>query len=553
MHFNPELDCDIPSLDLLTLLFESQFCWAKDDTVIHAESGNEANSLTKLQSVTLVRRLAYVLRTHLGIGKTGAGKDVVTFICSNNLLNPTLFFSVIGAGGIYSAASTALTVAELAWQIQSSKSHLIIATEDMAGSALEAAKKANLSPERVLILSRMGLSRSLSPATDSSCNHLTETRELPWERITDHRILKSRVIALLYSSGTTGIPKGVCLSHSNFVAEAVITQAAIGTYLSRTQQEFEYRTIAHLPVAHISGLQGYFINGTMSGGIVFWMPKFRFEEFVHASKIHRPTFITTVPSIYLQIAKSPSVTVEFHSLLHAQSGAAPMGPELQKLAESKLKCKVSQAWGLTETTGAVTWLPWDRQDHTGSIGTLLPNTRIKIVDDDELDAPDGDRGEILVKGPNLTMGYWDNPEATANSFTADGWFRTGDIGERRSGKFYIVDRKKELIKYKGLQVAPAEIETFLIGHDQILDAAVIGIADPAIPGNEIPRAFVVRKSGQTLITEEQVKEHVKSNLAAHKQLRGGVIFIEQVPRNPSGKILRRKLAEKIDPRRIVKL
>lgn len=119
-----------------------------------------------------------------------------------------------------------------------------------------------------------------------------------------------------------------------------------------------------------------------------------------------------------------------------------MGPELQKLAESKLKCKVSQAWGLTETTGAVTWLPWDREDSTGSIGTLLPNTRMKIVDDDGLAVPDGHRGEILVKGPNVTTGYWENPEATAKSFTDDGWFRTGDVGERRDGKFYVVDRKK---------------------------------------------------------------------------------------------------------------
>ncbi|KAJ5396543.1 hypothetical protein N7509_004656, partial [Penicillium cosmopolitanum] len=499
---------------------KSSYCWANDDTVIHAEAGNEANFLTKAQSATLVRRLGYVLRTHLQIGRKGTGKDVVTCICSNNLLNPTLFFAVIGAGGVYSAASTALTVAELVWQIQSSNSDIIIATDDMAAVALEAAERTHISPGRVLVLDYMRSGRSLSPSTNRRCNYLMETKELPWERITDSQVLETRVVALLYSSGTTGVPKGVRFSHKNFVAEAILTQAAIETYLSRTNQmlnvDFEYRTIAHLPVAHISGLQGYFINGTME-----------------------------VPSVYLRIAKSASVTSEFHSLQHAQSGAAPMGPELQKLSESKLKCKLSQAWGLTETTGAVTWLPWDREDSTGSIGTLLPNTRIKIVDDDEIGVPDGHRGEILVKGPNVTMGYWGNVEATSNAFTADGWFRTGDIGERKNGKFYIVDRKKlELIKYKGLQVAPAEIEALLLGHDSILDAAVIGVADPAILGNEIPRAFVVRKPGHDLITEGEVENHVSSNLAPHKKLRGGVVFIEQVPRNPSGKILRRKLAER---------
>lgn len=414
--------------------------------MIHAEAQNEKNCLTKAETATLARRLAYVLRNELGIGASGAGKDVVTSICSNNLLGPSLFFAVIGSGGIYSAASTALTVSELARQIQQSKSHLIIASEDMASVALEASRITHIPPERVLIIHYMGLERALTASTDLNRNYLREPRELSWESITDDKILETRVIGLLYSSGTTGVPKGVCLSHKNFVSEAVITQTAIGTYLSRTGQQnqidFEYRTIAHLPTAHISGLQGYFINGTMVGGTVFWMPKFVFEDFAQAARAHRPTFISTVPSIYLQIAKSPSVSVEFHSLEHAQSGAAPMGPDLQKLAESKLKCKISQAWGLTETTGAVTWLPWDRDDNTGSISQMLPNTRLKIVDNGGASVRDGHTGEILVRGPNVTMGYWQDPEATAEAFTEDGWFRTGDIGARKDGKFYIVDRKK---------------------------------------------------------------------------------------------------------------
>lgn len=414
--------------------------------MIHAEARNETNCLTKIETATLIRRLAYVLKNEFGIGASGAGKDVVTFICSNHLLGPSLFFAVIGSGGIYSSASTALTVLELAQQLQQSKSHLIIASEDMAGTALEASHIAHIVPERVLVLHRMGLERALAPSVDRSRNYLRGTKELSWERITDEKILESRVVALLFSSGTTGVPKGVCLSHKNFVAEAVITQTAIGAYLDRTgrqnQVDFEYRTIAHLPTAHISGLQGYFINATMTGGTVFWMPNYVFEDFVQAARKHRPTFISTVPSIYLRIAKSPSVSVEFHSLEHAQSGAAPMGPDLQKLAETKLKCKISQAWGLTETTGAVTWLPWDREDDTASISQLLPNTRLKIVDNAGAPVRDGHAGEILVRGPNVTMGYWQNPKATAEAFTGAGWFRTGDIGARRDGKFYIVDRKK---------------------------------------------------------------------------------------------------------------
>ncbi|KAJ5850930.1 hypothetical protein N7455_010786 [Penicillium solitum] len=547
MHYLPEIDADIPSLDILSLVFDSPYCWAKGETVIHAEAGNEINHITKAETADIVRRLAFVLRNEFGMGISGAGKNVVTSVCSNHILSPSIFFAVIASESIYSAASTALTVRELVRQLQSSKSNLVIATEDTASTAIEAARISNIALDRVLILRSMGADRALNPSVDSSRNYLKETRQLEWARISEEDILRNSVVALLYSSGTTGVPKGVRISHKNFVSEAIITQTAIETYLSRSgrqsRSDFQYRTIAHLPSAHISGLQGYFINGTMMGGTVFWMSKYVFDDFVRAAKRHRPTFISTVPSVYLRIAKSASVSDEFHSLEHAQSGAAPMGPQLQKLAESKLKCKISQAWGLTETTGAVTWLPWDREDSTGSISQLLPNTRLKIVDESERPVPDGHPGEILVRGPNVTAGYWGNDKATIEAFTADGWFRTGDIGIRKDGKFYIVDRKKELIKFKGLQVAPAEIEAVLLEHDQILDAGVVGIPDPQIAGNEIPRAFVVRKPGKNTINEEDVKRHVHNNLASHKQLRGGVRFTDLIPRNLSGKILRRKLVQ----------
>lgn len=318
-------------------------------------------------------------------------------------------------------------------------------------------------------------------------------------------------------------------------------------YLARSKRKdpnfsFVYSTLAHLPAAHIAGCQGYFVNPSIAGGPVYWMPKFDFDKFLAYNSKFNISFFFTVPPIYLLIAKSPLVKDQFRALKHAITGAAPMGAELQALAEKKLGCSISQTWGLSETTGSITGMPWDEDDQTGSVSPLLPNARMRVVDDDENDVEEGAEGEFIMQGPMVTRGYWENEASTKESFTADGkWFKTGDIGVVRDSMFYIVDRKKELIKYKGLQVAPAELEALLLSHDKILDAAVIGVLDPSGSGNELPRAYVV--ADKTQISEDEIKAFVKNNLAQHKQLRGGCIFLDAIPKSPSGKILRRELRE----------
>lgn len=350
---------------------------------------------------------------------------------------------------------------------------------------------------------------------------------------------------------------------------------------------FEYRTLAHLPAAHIAGVQGYFVNPFYMGGSVFWMPKFDWPGFLDYNKRYRITFFFSVPPIYLLIAKSPLVTDQFDTLEVAVSGAASLGKELQIASSSKLgkgKTFISQTWGLSETTGSVTAMPWGRSDDTGSVSPVLANMslrfvfqyrcrmhfdadtnigRFRLVDDNGKDIKPGERGEILVKGPVITKGYHNNPKATKEAFI-DGWFCTGDVAEIRNGLIYIVDRKKEntsrhpfnkpiltalqeLIKYKGLQVAPAELEAVLLSHPKILDAAVIGVEQN---GSEVPRAFVV--VGKK-ISEKEVKDFVKSKVASYKQLRGGVVFIDAIPKNPSGKILRRQLRELVQGKSKAKL
>ena len=370
-------------------------------------------------------------------------------ISSGQILLAPLFYGVVAAGGIYSAASSAFQPAELSRQLKQGKSGLLLASIDTKDVAIAAAKECNIPLSRVLFFDSMGHKRELRPADGKKVNYLDNTTEMDWPRITNHEALKSSCACLLYSSGTTGPPKGVIVSHLNIVAEGVIPQLMIREYLERRKQKdpnykFDYRTLAHLPAAHIAGLQGYLVNPAIAGGPVYWMPKFDFVKFLEYNKKFKITFFFTVPPIYLLIAKSPLVTDQFASMEHAISGAAPMGKELQQAVQAKMGCYVSQTWGLSETTGSVTLIKWDENDLTGSVSAVLPNQRLRIVDDDEIDVEEGQEGELCCQGPVVTQGYFDNEKATKESFTQDGlWYKTGDIGVRRAnGMLYVVDRKK---------------------------------------------------------------------------------------------------------------
>ncbi|KAL4972718.1 hypothetical protein BDW66DRAFT_162680 [Aspergillus desertorum] len=544
----PEKDYEFPNVDLLTLLFESPIPGSTESTVLHAEAADPSNATTKAQTRLLTCQIAYVLRYHFGLGSQGAGKDVVVGVSEGQVLLPSVFYGVIAAGGVWSAASSTATSLELERQIRQGNSRLLIAGAECRDVVLKAAKAAGIPENRVLVLRSAGHERVLQNVATGQ-NYLGDLKPselLDWERITDPKKLEDSLICLLYSSGTTGVPKGVNISHTNMVTEALIPLYYDLEYIAMrraTDPDYEhpYRTLAHLPTAHIAGCQGYFANPAVAGGTVFWMPKFDFHKFLEYNKKLEITSFFTVPPIYLLIVQSPDVTDQFKSLRRAYSGAAPMGADLQTKAQKKLGCLINQTWGLSETTGSITGMPWDTEDLTGSVSRLWPNMRLRIVDEVGKDVEEGKEGEFLVKGPVVTKGYYGNPQATKEAFTENGWFKSGDIGLRRNGLFYIVDRKKELIKYKGLQVAPAELEAHLISHPLIFDAAVIGVPAPDGSRNEVPRAYIV--ADKMKIGEDQVKDFVKNYLAHYKQLRGGVVYLPAIPKSPSGKILRRELRE----------
>ena len=277
------------------------------------------------------------------------------------------------------------------------------------------------------------------------------------------------------------------------------------------------------------------------------MPAFNLEKFCKHIQTHRITFAYVVPPVVLMLGKSPVVSnYDLSSIRMLNSGAAPLTRDLVDAVYQRLKIPIKQGYGLSETSPTTHAQPWEEWNTTiGSVGRLLPNQIAKYMDPDGNEVPAGQTGELWIKGPNIFKGYLNNVEGTKNALTADGYFKTGDVGHQDpNGSFFITDRVKELIKYKGFQVPPAELEGILIGNEDVDDVAVIGIYNKD-QATEVPRAYVVPKKGVKggKEAEERIVKWLAGKVASHKRLRGGVRFIDEIPKSVSGKILRRKLKE----------
>jgi long-chain acyl-CoA synthetase len=349
--------------------------------------------------------------------------------------------------------------------------------------------------------------------------------------------LERDLIALPYSSGTTGLPKGAMLSHRNLVCNHLQCTAA-----SRMTERDTL--LLFLPFYHIYGTM--LIGAAVaSGATVVIMEKFDAVTALDLTQRYRVTLFYAVPPVLLALANFPEIKkYDLRSIRYVMSGAAPLPPEVGRRFQELTGVQVLQGYGMTEASPLTHLNPVDHPEliRLESVGFRISDQDEKIVSlDDETTALGPDQvGELCVRGPHVMLGYWKAPDETARALR-DGWLHTGDIARRDAeGYVYIVDRKKEMIKYKGFGVAPAELEALLHEHPAVADCAVVPKADPE--AGEIPRAFVVLRP-KAQVTAAELMRFVEERVAGYKKIRA-VEFIDEIPKNPSGKILRRLLKER---------
>lgn len=453
---------------------------------------------------------------------------VVAMLCPNVPAFATVFHGILRLGAAITTINSLYTAHEIENQLKDAAATWLITVSPLLPQAREAARAVGIPDERVMVL-------------DGAEGH-PDLRALLGEGRTPPEVSidpSTHVAVLPYSSGTTGVPKGVMLSHRNLVANVHQCRPVI-------EIGADDRVLAVLPFFHIYGMTVLLNLALRQRATLVTMPRFDLMEFLRVIQDHGCTFLFIAPPIAVALAKHPAVEQFDLSSVHSVfSGAAPLDGETAETAGRRIGARFFQGYGMSELSPVSHAIPAEGGMPVSSVGVLIPNCDAKLVDpesgeeleehgDDGLTAP----GEIWVRGPNVMLGYLNRPDATAETLDADGFLHTGDIGVHHvDGYFTIVDRLKELIKYHGYQIAPAELEALLLSHPRIQDAAVIGVRGD--DGEEIPKAFVVAAPDAGL-TAEDVMTFVAEQVAPHKKVRL-VEFVEVIPKSTSGKILRKDL------------
>jgi acyl-CoA synthetase (AMP-forming)/AMP-acid ligase II len=511
---SPFPDVDIPDGALTPYVLERAAELGDKPALVDGPTGR---TLTYRELDAGVRAFAAGLAAARGFGRG----DVFALFMPNLPEYAVAFHGVSLAGGTNTTINSLYTPDEIAFQLRDAGARWMLTIPQFLDRALPAAVETGV---EVFVL---GQAEGATPFAE-----LMATGEQPPPVEVDPA---EDVVTLPYSSGTTGLPKGVMLTHRNLVAN--LAQCDGIEQVGRDEV-----LIGVLPFFHSYG-QTVILNFALrKGGTIVTMPRFDLEQFLGLVQEHRITRAHLVPPIVLGLAKHPAVErYDLSSLRVITSGAAPLGADLQEAAADRLGCVVKQGYGLTETSPVTHINPDDPAEvRLGSVGVPIPNTECRVVDPATgADLGVGEDGEIWIRGPQVMKGYLNRPEESAWTVDADGWLHSGDIGHvDADGYFSVVDRLKELIKYKGFQVPPAELEALLQTHPAVADAAVIPVPDEE--AGEIPKAYVVLRGE---LTEDELMASVAERVAPHKKVRR-VGFVEEIPKSASGKILRRVLVDR---------
>ncbi|KAL4896894.1 hypothetical protein BDV59DRAFT_198347 [Aspergillus ambiguus] len=550
----------IPATDIASFIFSGDVSAQQSPQFFDADRPSRNYSLA--QAHTLVKQIAHGLQTKLGLQPD----DKVLLYSGNNLYFPVLLWGVTAARCVFTAANPSASESELEYQLRDSNAKVLLTHPAGAALAARVAARCGLPPSRVyLFIDPRDREQYIGTnAWTDFWSRAEDVTSWTWAPITTAAEAQAATAILNYSSGTTGPPKGVEISHYNAVANSVqlvhkrglVADTPQGRARKARLDASGERWLCALPMYHAYGQTYFCLNAPRIGAKVYIMGKYDLHRFLLYLDTYRITFLSAVPVILNMLAKHPRPgDFNLAAIESVTTGSAPLNPETGRaVARMYLRpgVTVKQGLGMTECTCSLSGFAADDEDDGRAVGWLNANCRVRVVpvDGEDFTSSSGGSlppgvvgGELWIAGPNVMKGYYNRPEKTAETivFDAQGtrWLRTGDIGYVDGrGRIYVVDRMKELIKVKGLQVSPAELELALLEHPGVTDAAVVGAK---IDDGEYPRAFVVRKSES--VTAKVIQDLIASKFARHKWLTGGVVFIDAIPRTGSGKIIRRALHE----------
>ena len=509
IYASPLPDVEVPTSTITDYILRRVDEFPDREALVDGSSGR---ALTYAELRDAIRRFAGGLQARgFGVG------DTLAIMAPNVPEYAVVFHGVALAGGTVTTLTPTYTPDEIRHQLNDSKATLMVTVSAVLPVATAAIEGTSIT--EVFSLDPVD---GASPISDLFGEPIDQ---VPVD-VAEH------VVVMPYSSGTTGLSKGVMLTHRNLVGN-----------LAQMQHVLKYESsvaLAALPFFHIYGMQ-VLMNGLLAEGCtIITMARFDLPQALGLIQDRKVTHFFAVPPMVLALAKHPIIDdYDLSSLELVFSGAAPLGAELAAEASKRIGCEITQGYGMTELSPVSHATP-PGQGKPGTVGITISNTECRIVDAEGNDQGVGGEGELWVRGPQVMKGYFGNEGATAATIDEEGWLHTGDVGIfDEDGHLRIVDRVKELIKYKGFQVPPAELEALLVTHPAVADVAVIGVPDDE--AGELPKAFVVLKPGAEA-TAEDLQEFVKSKVASYKQVRQ-VAFVDEIPKSASGKILRRMLRD----------